>query len=109
MRCLQTCFENVTRLSGQAADERLQTKLLYLAYRFSPVVSGFKSVTSYHAGDGVWVEIDILLPQDTRLHRSHDVAETLQYCAEGLAEVDRCFVTTDYSSSGPTGHATDVG
>ncbi|KAK5172621.1 uncharacterized protein LTR77_002741 [Saxophila tyrrhenica] len=103
----ETCFENVTRLSGQAADDSLKKKLMYLAYRFCPVVDGFKSVTAYHAGDGIWVEIDILMNEKTRLHDSHDVAETLQYCAEGLPEVDRAFVTVDYSSSGPTGHASD--
>ncbi|EMC96268.1 hypothetical protein BAUCODRAFT_33618 [Baudoinia panamericana UAMH 10762] len=104
----ETCFENVTRLSGQAASEKLQKKLLYLAYRFSPVVDGFKNVTSYHAGDGIWVEYDILLDPNTKLNRSHDVAETLQYCCEGLDEVDRAFVTTDYSAGGPTGHAQDA-
>ena len=103
----QTCFENVTRLSGQAASDNLQKKLMYLAYRFSPVVDGFKSVTAYHAGDGIWVEYDVLMDDTTKLNKSHDVAETLQYCAEGLDEVDRAFVTTDYSSSGPTGHAQD--
>lgn len=93
-----TCFENVTRLSGQAADSTLQKKLMYLAYRFAPVVEGFKSITSYHAGDGVWVEYDVLMKEDTKLHRTHDVAETLQYCCEGLGEVDRAFVTTDCKS-----------
>ena len=68
---------------------------MYLAYRFAPVVDGFKSVTSYHAGDGVWVEFDVLMDEKTQLHHSHDVAETLQYCCEGLGEVDRAFVTTD--------------
>lgn len=57
---------------------------MYLAYRFSPVVEGFKNITAYHAGDGIWVEFDILLPAETKLYRSHDVAETLQYCCEGL-------------------------
>lgn len=102
-----TCFENMVRLSGEAADERTYSKLTYLAYRFSPVVEGIKSITAYHAGDGVWVEFDILLNEQTRLNRSHDVSETLQYCAEGLAEVDRAFVTTDYAMIGPTGHAED--
>ncbi|SMQ47932.1 unnamed protein product [Zymoseptoria tritici ST99CH_1A5] len=100
-----TCFENVTRLSGQAADPNLEKKLMYLAYRFSPVVQGFKSVTAYHAGDGVWVEYDVLLDPKTELFRAHDIAETLQYCCEGLDEIDRAFVTMDYSTSGPTGHA----
>ena len=103
-----TSFENVVRLSGEAVDDDVLRKLTYLAYRFSPVVEGFKSITAYHAGDGVWVEFDILLDQETRLSRSHDVAETLQYCAEGLGEVDRAFVTTDYATIGPTGHAQDA-
>ncbi|KAI0133681.1 hypothetical protein BJ170DRAFT_172776 [Xylariales sp. AK1849] len=103
-----TCLENVTRLSGEAASTRTQQKLMYLAYRFSPIVQGFKSVTGYHCGDGVWAEFDLLLDEKTSLHTSHDVAETLQYCAEGLQEVDRAFVTTDYSSTGPFGHALDA-
>lgn len=49
-----------------------------------------------------------MLNEDTRLHRSHDVSETLQYCCEGLDEVDRAFVSVDYSSNGPTGHAADA-
>jgi len=98
----------VVHLSGEAADDRTLRKLTYLAYRFSPVVTGFKAITAYHAGDGVWVEFDLLLDEKTPLNRSHDIAETLQYCAEGLAEVDRAFVTTDYAVSGPTGHATDA-
>lgn len=102
-----TCFENVVRLSGEAADDHTLKKLIYLAYRFAPVVAGFKNVTAYHAGDGVWVEFDVLLDEKTPLNKSHDIAETLQYCAEGLGEVDRAFVTTDYAASGPLGHATD--
>ncbi|KEY69272.1 hypothetical protein S7711_01723 [Stachybotrys chartarum IBT 7711] len=102
-----TSFENVARLSGEAADDHTMRKLGYLAYRFSPVVEGIKSITAYHAGDGIWVEFDILLDGNTKLYRSHDVAETLQYCAEALGEVDRAFVSTDYAASGPTGHAQD--
>jgi cation diffusion facilitator family transporter len=93
-----TCMENVTRLCGSAAEHPLQTKLTYLAYRFSPVVKGFKSITAYHAGDGVWVEFDILLDEKLPLQRTHDVSETLQYCAEAMEEVDRAFVTTDCKS-----------
>jgi divalent metal cation (Fe/Co/Zn/Cd) transporter len=90
-----TCLENVTRLCGLAVDDTLQKKLVYMAYRFSNIVAGFKSVTAYHAGDGVWAEFDILLDEKTPLRRTHDIAETLQYCCEALTEVDRAFVTTD--------------
>lgn len=104
----RTSFENVVRLSGEAVDDDMLRKLVYMAYRFSPVVEGVKSITAYHAGDGVWAEFDLLLDGRTRLSRSHDIAETLQYCAEGLAGVDRAFVTTDYAAVGPTGHAQDT-
>ncbi|KAM3068877.1 hypothetical protein ACMFMG_004051 [Clarireedia jacksonii] len=102
-----TCLENIFRLTGATVDDRLQQKLTYLAWRFSPLVDGYKSITAYHAGDGVWVEVDILLDEGTTLECAHDVAETLQYCYEGLPEVDRAFVTCDYAVQGPSGHAAE--
>jgi cation diffusion facilitator family transporter len=93
-----TCLENVTRLTGEAASDNLERKVLFMAYRFAPLVEGFKSMKCYHAGDGVCVEIDVLMREDEPLGRCHDVAETLQYCLEGLKEVDRAFVTIDCKS-----------
>lgn len=84
-----TAFENVTRLSGSAVDDHLFRKLIFLVWRFAPIVEGFKNIKAYHAGDGVWVEVDILLHPYTPLMTSHDISETLQYCLEGLPEVDR--------------------
>ncbi|ROW16578.1 hypothetical protein VPNG_01464 [Cytospora leucostoma] len=103
-----TAFENVSRLSGSLVDDRLFRKVTFLIWRFSPIVEGFKSIKAYHAGDGVWVEVDILLDPYTPLMKSHDIAETLQYCLEGLPEVDRAFVTTDYTYSGPSGHSSAI-
>jgi cation diffusion facilitator family transporter len=94
-----TCLENITRLTGEAASSNMERKILFMAYRFAPLVEGFKSMKCYHAGDGVCVEIDILMLENTPLSRAHDVAETLQYCLEGLGEVDRAFVTIDCKSS----------
>ncbi|KAL9104104.1 MAG: hypothetical protein Q9163_000906 [Psora crenata] len=101
----ETLFENVARLTGSAVDDRILKKVMYMAWRFAPLVDAYKCVTAYHAGDGVWVEMDVLMKEDERVGRAHDVAETLQYCLEGLREVDRAFVTIDYTSQGPTGHA----
>ncbi|EUC33541.1 hypothetical protein COCVIDRAFT_13222 [Bipolaris victoriae FI3] len=100
-----TCLENVARLTGEAADTRTERKMMFMAYRFAPLVQGFKSIKVYHAGDGVCVEIDVLMKENTPLRTCHDIAETLQYCLEGLKEVDRAFVTMDYTDQGPTGHA----
>lgn len=103
-----TAFENITNLCGTAAEMELLKKLTFLAFRFSPLVRGFKSIIAYHAGDGVWVEYDILLDEETPLRRAHDISETLQYCAEALPDVDRCFVTCDYAAENPGGHAQDT-
>ena len=70
-----TCFENVFRLTGAAVDERVYQKLTFLAYRFGPLVNGYKSINAYHAGDGVWVEVDILLDEKCPLEIAHDIAE----------------------------------
>ncbi|KAL8726182.1 MAG: hypothetical protein Q9181_006153 [Wetmoreana brouardii] len=101
----ETSFENVVRLSGSAVDDRLLKKIMFLAWRFAPIVKSYKTITAYHAGDGVWVEIDVMLDAKTPLEEAHDIAETLQYCCEGLNEVDRAFVTMDYTAQGPSGHA----
>ena len=91
----ETLVENVARLTGAAVDDRILKKVTYMAWRFAPVVEAYKTITAYHAGDGVWVEMDIMMDEETKLGKAHDVAETLQYCLEGLGEVDRAFVTVD--------------
>ncbi|KAL9130977.1 MAG: hypothetical protein Q9217_000966 [Psora testacea] len=105
----ETLFQNIARLTGSAVDDRVLKKVMYMAWRFAPLVEAYKCVTAYHAGDGVWVEIDVLMKENERLGKAHDVAETLQYCLEGLREVDRAFVTVDLrdTSQGPTGHAAE--
>ncbi|KAL8741020.1 MAG: hypothetical protein Q9184_008435, partial [Pyrenodesmia sp. 2 TL-2023] len=105
----ETSFANVIRLSGSAVDDRLLQKITFLAWRFAPIVKSYKTITAYHAGDGVWVELDVMLDPNTRLDQAHDIAETLQYCCEGLNEVDRAFVTMDYSEKGPSGHSEQGG
>lgn len=78
-----TCLENVTRLTGLAASDRTARKMMYMAWRFSPLVQGYKQIKTYHAGDGVWVEMDVLMDEKCPLKKAHDIAETLQYCTEG--------------------------
>ena len=44
---------------------------------------------------GFGQNFDVLLEEKSPLRQTHDIAETLQYCAEALHEVDRAFVTVD--------------
>ncbi|KAK9895593.1 hypothetical protein P389DRAFT_170303 [Cystobasidium minutum MCA 4210] len=100
-----TCLNHVNHLSGAHVDDATLRKLMFLAWRFSPVVNAYKNLQAYHAGDGVWVEVDILLDPKVNLKHAHDLAELMQYCFEGLEVVDRAFVTVDYAEQGPSGHA----
>jgi len=100
-----TCLKHIDHLGGASVDETSLRKLMYLAWRFSPVVDAYKNIKAYHAGDGMWVECDLLLDPKTNLKEAHDVSELMQYCFEGLNEVDRAFVSVDYAEQGPTGHA----
>ncbi|KAG9628330.1 hypothetical protein KCU64_g17911, partial [Aureobasidium melanogenum] len=71
-------------------------------------VASFGVKRSKSNGNGRPDQADIeLLSDQAKLHSTHDIAETIQYTCEGLTEVDRCFVTCDYTSSGPSGHAAD--
>lgn len=51
---------------------------------------------AYHAGQRYYVEIDVIMDQDTPLKVSHDVSQSLQRKLEGLADVERAFVHVDY-------------
>lgn len=76
----RTCLEHVDHLSGANVDDATFNKLLFMAWRFSPVVTAYKNVKAYHSGDGIIVEVDLLLEPNTDLRYAHDVAECLQYC-----------------------------
>ncbi|KAJ5993418.1 hypothetical protein N7451_009142 [Penicillium sp. IBT 35674x] len=104
-----TAFSTIVRLTGAAVSPQMDKKLMYLAWRFSPVVDAYKSMTAYHVGDGIVVEVEIALDESTSLAKAHDISQTMQYCFEGLAEIDRSFVTVDYSSLGLRGHAARSG
>lgn len=78
-----TAFSTIVRLTGAAVSPQMDKKLMYLAWRFSPVVDAYKSMTAYHVGDGIVVEVEIALDESTSLAKAHDISQTMQYCFEG--------------------------
>ncbi|KAL8358399.1 hypothetical protein RB598_002924 [Gaeumannomyces tritici] len=55
-----------------------------------------KQCRAYHAGQRYYVEVDIVMNDETPLRISHDVSQSLQRKLEGLADVERAFVHVDY-------------
>ncbi|KAF9138030.1 hypothetical protein BGX30_009668 [Mortierella sp. GBA39] len=93
-----TCLHNIRKLTGQAASPAEFQQLTYMTYRFSNVIQAIDTVRAYYAGDGLFVEIDIVLPPDTPLSQAHDLGESLQGALERLDNVERAFVHIDYNA-----------
>ncbi|KAF9361435.1 hypothetical protein BGX26_003179 [Mortierella sp. AD094] len=93
-----TCLHNIRRLAGQTATAADAQQLTYMTYRFSNVIQVIDTVRAYYIGDGLFVEIDIVLPPDTPLSQAHDLGESLQSALERLDHVERAFVHIDYNA-----------
>ena len=63
---------------------------------FNPDIQSIDTVKAYHSGPQYVVEIDIVLPPEMPLWRTHDIAQDLQDQIETVPDVDRCFVHVDH-------------
>ncbi|KAJ5192037.1 cation diffusion facilitator 10 [Penicillium cinerascens] len=83
-------------VKNSSPDER--NLLLYLTMRFVTAIRQIQNLRAYHAGDKLFVEVDIVLSAVTPLKDSHDLSEVLTYFLESVPILDRTFVHVDYTS-----------
>ncbi|KAK4594952.1 hypothetical protein RGQ29_018617 [Quercus rubra] len=92
----KTFFENLFALIGRTAPPEFLAKLTYLIWNHHEDIKKIDTVRAYTFGsDHYFVEVDIVLPQDMVLSKTHDIGETLQEKLEQLPEVARAFVHID--------------
>lgn len=72
--------------------------VLYLTMRFSTSIKQIQNLRAYHAGDKLFVEVDIVLAANMPLKDSHDLSEVVTYFLEAVPIVDRAFVHVDYAT-----------
>ncbi|KAH6688259.1 hypothetical protein F5X68DRAFT_168047 [Plectosphaerella plurivora] len=89
-------FEQVWLLVGKAAPRDFVSKLVYMSMNHDSRIVKVDTCRAYHAGQRYYVEVDIVMNEDTPLRISHDVAQGLQRKFEGLGDVERAFVHVDY-------------
>ncbi|SPO04852.1 related to Metal tolerance protein 7 [Cephalotrichum gorgonifer] len=89
-------FEQIWLLVGKSAPQPFVSKLVYISMTHDPQITKVDTCRAYHAGQKYYVEIDIVMDEETPLRVSHDVAQSLQRKIEGLADVERAFVHVDY-------------
>ncbi|KAF3348936.1 hypothetical protein VD0002_g3942 [Verticillium dahliae] len=94
----QTSMHHVRNLTGFSATSDERNLLLYLTMRFSTAVKQIQNLRAYHAGDKLFVEVDIVLSANMPLKDSHDLSEVITYFLESVPIVDRAFVHVDYAT-----------
>jgi cation diffusion facilitator family transporter len=93
---MKSDLENIEYIVGVTANSSFLNKCVYVALTHDPRILLIDTVKAYHSGEGLFVEVDIVLPRDMRLDEAHDVGESLQVKLEEMPEVDRAFVHLDY-------------
>ncbi|UKZ73230.1 hypothetical protein TrVFT333_000872 [Trichoderma virens FT-333] len=94
----RTSAQHIRNLTGFSAQPDERNLLLYLTMRFATAIRQIQNLRAYHAGDKLFVEVDIVLSAITPLKDSHDLSEVLTYFLESVPIVDRAFVHVDYLS-----------
>ncbi|KAF2071134.1 hypothetical protein CYY_007540 [Polysphondylium violaceum] len=89
-------YEQIQLLVGKTASPEILQKLTYIAFTHSPEILKVDTCRAFYFGNNLFVEVDIVLPRDMPLHKTHDIGESLQEKLELLGEVERAFVHVDY-------------
>ncbi|KIW02046.1 uncharacterized protein PV09_06548 [Verruconis gallopava] len=91
-----TAYEQIWLLVGKSAPREFLSKVLYVSMTHDEQIKSIDTCRAYHAGEKYFVEIDIIMDENTILKVTHDVSQTLQRKIEGLEDVERAFVHVDY-------------
>ncbi|KAK0214105.1 CDF manganese transporter [Armillaria fumosa] len=86
-------------LAGKAAPHEFTQLVIYKTLMFSDEIKQIDSCRAYHSGEKFLVEVDIVMPSDTPLWKSHDLSQDLQDKLETLPMVERAFVHVDHEVS----------
>lgn len=90
--------KNVRRLVARSAPPEMLQKITYVCWNHDERISKIDTVRAYTSGDKYVAEVDIVLPKETPLVESHDIAEALQNRLEKLPYLERAFVHVDYDT-----------
>ncbi|CAB4478090.1 uncharacterized protein OCT59_007319 [Rhizophagus irregularis] len=94
-----TAYEQIQLIVGKSADSGFLNRVTYIALTHHPKVLQVDTCKAYHAGNNLFVEVDIVMDRETPLWESHDIGESLQIKLEKLVNVERAFVHVDYETS----------
>ena len=88
-------IEHYDQLLGRVADNQILNVITFITLHHNEKILLVDTVRAYHVGSGIYVEVDIVLPEEMELREAHDVGESLQKKIEEMEPVERCFVHLD--------------
>jgi len=94
----EVATEQIEMVVGKAASDEFVTQVSQLCEEHDPALLQLDVIRAYHFGLRFLVEVEVVMPRDTLLQQSHDVALALQDKIELLDEVERAFVHVDYKT-----------
>ena len=101
----ETAIEQIKAMVGVSAPPEFLTQLTYLAWNHHPEITCIDTVRAYTFGPKFFVEVDIVLEEEMKLRRAHDIGESLQNRIEEMEDVERAFVHIDFETSHFPEHA----
>ena len=93
---LRVVYHESLLLVGISAPQEVRGLITYLSLTHDPRITHIDTVRAYHSGPRIIVEVDIVMPPQSSLVDTHDVAESLQVKLEALPDVERAYVHVDY-------------
>jgi len=97
---IRQMFPKINNLIGRAATPDFIQRITKIVVDHDNRIQGIDKCYAYHIGDGIFVEVDIILNPNLLLKESHDIGEGLQHKIEKIEDVERCFVHIDYQEDG---------
>jgi divalent metal cation (Fe/Co/Zn/Cd) transporter len=83
-------------LVGKTADADFLRRVTFIALNSHPKFRNVDTVQAWYMGDGIYVELDMIVDPDLTVAEAHDMAEELQLTVEQMQDVERCYVHIDY-------------
>jgi len=96
---IRNIVEYVKKMVGFSADAKTLSKLTHLTFCHDERILFIDTVRAMYVGLGLWVEVDIVLPEDMKLKEAHDIGESLQKKIEMQDDVERAWVHLDFEVS----------
>ncbi|PPQ79903.1 hypothetical protein CVT25_002959 [Psilocybe cyanescens] len=92
----RTIYSEFELLAGKSAPHDFLQLLIYKCVTFTDAIEKVDTVRAYHSGPDYFVEVDIVMDENTPLWKAHDVSQQLQDKIEVLPNVERAFVHVDH-------------